>query len=206
MSSRKKPLITFIVLAAFCGLLVSMSNLLSRDRILENQIRFAQKQLMEIANDPKTELLEIETDVYQLRSGGEITGVVFRQSTSKGYNGNISFWLGVNTAGEILGVRVISHKETPGLGDKIETGVSDWIHTFAGKSLANLQETDWAVKKNGGIFDQFSGATITPAAVIEGVETGLVHFESRSSIWAGSTGQLIDPTTETLNTGENNEY
>ena len=150
--------------------------------------------------------LKSRADVYQLRSGGEITGVVFRQSTSKGYNGNISFWLGVNTEGEILGVRVISHKETPGLGDKIETGVSDWIHTFAGKSLENLQEADWAVKKNGGIFDQFSGATITPAAVIEGVETGLVHFESRSSIWAGSTGQLIDPTTETLNTGENNEY
>ena len=97
MSSHKKPLITFIVLAAFCGLLVSMSNLLSRDRILENQIRFAQKQLLEIANDPQTELLEIEADVYLLRSGGEITGVVFRQSTSKGYNGNISFWLGVNT-------------------------------------------------------------------------------------------------------------
>lgn len=206
MSSHKKPLITFIILAAFCGLLVSMSNLLSRDRILENQIRFAQKQLIEIANDPKAELLEIETDVYQLRSGGEITGFVFRQSTNKGYNGNITFWLGVDTEGEILGVRIISHKETPGLGDKIETSVSGWIHTFAGKSLKNLQEADWAVKKNGGIFDQFSGATITPAAVIEGVKTGLVHFESRPSIWTDSTGKLIDPTKDALNTGENNEY
>ena len=206
MRSSKKPLITFFVLAAFCGLLVSMSNLLSRDRIMENQIRFAQIQLIEIANDPKIELLEIESDVYQLRSEGEITGFVFRRSTNKGYNGNISFWLGVNTKGEVLGVRVISHKETPGLGDKIETGVSGWIHTFAGKSLNNLRQADWAVKKNGGIFDQFSGATITPAAIIEGVKTGLVHFESRSPIWAGSTGKLIDPTKDALNTGENNEY
>ena len=82
----------------------------------------------------------------------------------------------------------------------------DGAYVEAGENDVLIIRKLEANPKAFGVFDQFSGATITPAAVIEGVETGLVHFESRSSLWAGSTGQLIDPTTETLNTGENNEH
>ncbi len=195
-------MITFVALASFCGLLVSVSNLMSRDKIVENQIRFEQKQLIEIANDTKVELLEIAPDVHQLSSGGEITGYVFKQSTDKGYNGNITFWLGVDTWGEVLGVRIISHKETPGLGDKIETGVSDWIHSFVGKSLENTKEAKWTVKKDGGVFDQFSGATITARAVVEGVKTGLERFENKSTVWVTTTESAINVPPETTQRGE----
>ncbi len=206
MSNRSKPIITLLALAAFCGSLVSMSNLLSREKILENQTRFAQKKMIEIANDPEVELHAIQPDVYRLESQGKTTGFVFKQSTEKGYNGNITFWLGVDTEGEILGVRIISHKETPGLGDKIETNVSDWIHAFAGASLENRQASDWAVKKQGGTFDQFSGATITPAAVIDGVKTGLVHFENHASSWSEAKDKPVYRTEASFRRGEDDEY
>jgi electron transport complex protein RnfG len=79
--------------------------------------------------------------------------------------------------GTVLGVRVTSHRETPGLGDKIETKKSDWIYSFEGRSLDNPEPEQWAVKKDGGEFDQFTGATITPRAVVNAVHDTLVYFE-----------------------------
>lgn len=91
----------------------------------------------------------------------------------QGWGGAIDFIMAVNSEGEITGVRVISHKETPGLADKIERDKSPWIESFNGKSLANTPASDWAVKKDGGIFDQFTGATITPRSMVKGVYQGL---------------------------------
>ena len=87
--------------------------------------------------------------------------------------------MGVDRDGNILGVRVLSHKETPGLGDKIEAAKSDWILNFTGRSLDNLTSAQWAVKKDGGVFDQFAGATITPRAVVGAVRDGLELFAAR---------------------------
>jgi electron transport complex protein RnfG len=84
--------------------------------------------------------------------------------------------MGVSRDGQLLGVRVLSHRETPGLGDKIETAKDTWIHAFEGKSLASPAADKWAVKKDGGVFDQFSGATITPRAVVRAVKDGLELF------------------------------
>ncbi len=84
--------------------------------------------------------------------------------------------MGVDRIGTLLGVRVISHAETPGLGDKIEASKSDWILKFNGRSLNDPPPTGWAVKKDGGIFDQFTGATITPRALVGAVKNGLEFF------------------------------
>lgn len=94
-----------------------------------------------------------------------------------GYGGPIKLLVGVYADGTLAGVRVLSHKETPGLGDAIESTRSDWILTFADKSLDNSEIENWKVKKDGGVFDQFTGATITPRAIVEAVRKFLVYFD-----------------------------
>jgi electron transport complex protein RnfG len=99
--------------------------------------------------------------------------------TAQGYAGPIELILGLDTRGQILGVRAIAHAETPGLGDKIEASRDDWILGFNGLSLSDPPSERWAVKKDGGDFDQFSGATITPRAVVGAIKTGLAFFAAK---------------------------
>lgn len=100
------------------------------------------------------------------RDEGRIQAVIIPTVAPDGYGGPIKMLVGVNRDGTIAGVRVTSHSETPGLGDKIEVKKSDWILTFNGKSLQDPPPDQWTVQKYGGAFDQFSGATITPRAVV----------------------------------------
>lgn len=109
------------------------------------------------------------------------------QLTLPGWGGPLQMIMAVDTQGVVKGVRVISHKETPGLADKIEREKSDWITSFEGKSLANTPAKDWAVKKDGGQFDQFTGATITPRAVVKGVYQGLLLHQAAQSDDSAST-------------------
>ena len=113
--------------------------------------------------------------IYRSRKAGVVNGAVF-QTTSRGYAGDIVVLVGVDTSGTLLGVRVIRHQETPGLGDKIEAAKAKWIDDFAGKSLASPPPEKWGVKKDGGVFDQFAGATITPRAVVKAVKQWLEFF------------------------------
>ncbi len=108
-------------------------------------------------------------------AAGKLTSYAV-QTEAQGYAGAINFLVGVNSMGEILGVRVLSHAETPGLGDKIEYAKSKWVASFESKSLDNTSQKNWAVKKDGGQFDQFTGATITPRAVVKGVHNALVDM------------------------------
>ncbi len=117
------------------------------------------------------------TEVYLAKKDGEVTAAAFKVLASGGYAGPLTLMLGVDRDGHILGVRVIAHAETPGLGDKVETAKSDWILKFTGRSLDNTSPQGWRVKKDGGDFDQFAGATITPRAVVGGVQGGLKFFE-----------------------------
>ncbi|MCD2452209.1 electron transport complex subunit RsxG [Methylicorpusculum oleiharenae] len=128
-----------------------------------------------------SELGTAETLVYLARKQGEITAAAFQLTAPDGYSGNIKMIMGLNRNGEVLGVRVIAHAETPGLGDKIEVSKSDWILNFNGRSIHNLTVKEWAVKKDGGIFDQFSGATITPRAVVNTIYKGLLFFDKHKS-------------------------
>jgi electron transport complex protein RnfG len=113
--------------------------------------------------------------VYRARKAGVVTGVVF-QMAQRGYAADIVVLMGVDMDGRLLGARVIKHAETPGLGDKIEIAKAKWILDFNGKSLSDPPPEKWGVKKDGGVFDQFAGATITPRAVVKAVKSGLKFF------------------------------
>lgn len=114
---------------------------------------------------------------YRMRKDGEPVAVVMESIAPNGYSGKIAMVVGIYQDGTIAGVRVTDHKETPGLGDKVDAKKSDWILGFEGKSLSNPEIEGWAVSKDGGQFDAFTGATITPRAVIQQVATTLEFFE-----------------------------
>ena len=118
--------------------------------------------------------------VYRARRAGEVEAVVF-QVQGQGYAGAVVSMMGVDRKGQVLGVRVINHKETPGLGDKVDPAKSGWIHAFEHKFFGDPPEDKWAVKKDGGVFDQFSGATITPRAVVKSVKGGLEFFRKQKT-------------------------
>ena len=118
-----------------------------------------------------------EKEIYQARMESKVSAVAF-EVFEPGYSGVITLIMSVSSEGKLLGVRVISHTETPGLGDKMETARSNWILSFDGRSLNKENEKNWAVKKDGGEFDQFTGATITPRAIIKAVKGGLVFFKN----------------------------
>jgi electron transport complex protein RnfG len=124
-----------------------------------------------------------ETAVYLAKKEGRVTAVSFKFVAPDGYAGPIHLVMGIASSGEILGVRVISHTETPGLGDKIEITKSKWVLSFDGKSLDNLTFEEWAVKKDGGVFDQFAGATITPRKVVQAIRRGLEFFRVHRAEW-----------------------
>jgi len=113
--------------------------------------------------------------VYRVQQDEQIKSVAYQVIIS-GYSGEIVMVLGIAPDGKLLGVRVVSHSETPGLGDKLELAKSDWILSFNGRSLSDPQPGRWAVKKDGGEFDQWTGATITPRAVVKAVKQGLEFF------------------------------
>ncbi len=118
------------------------------------------------------------TTIYRAKLGQQPIAAAFAITAPDGYSGNISLLIAIKDSGEISGVRVISHKETPGLGDKIDITKSSWILEFNGKTLTSPDEEGWKVKKDGGIFDQFTGATITPRAVVKAVRRALDYFNN----------------------------
>jgi electron transport complex protein RnfG len=116
--------------------------------------------------------------IYRARQDGEPNGAVLEATAPDGYGGNIALIVGVDMQGKVQGVRVVPpHNETPGLGDKIEHTRSDWITAFRGRSLGDPPPAQWGVRPEGGAFDAFTGATITPRAVVHGVRDALIYFE-----------------------------
>ena len=177
-----------------------LANDLTRERIAEAEARDLQAMLAQVLpagfadNDLLADTSRVGTEgggrlVYRARRSGQVIGAVF-QSSARGYAADITVLVGVDAGGTLLGVRVVKHVETPGLGDKIEVGKSKWILGFDGKSLGTLSVAQWAVKKDGGVFDQFAGATITPRAVVKAVRSGLEFFSAhRDEILAGANAQ-----------------
>lgn len=121
-----------------------------------------------------------DVTIYQGTKAGNVTALVW-ETIGFGYAGEIRTIIALDPEGKILGTRVLSHKETPGLGDKIEAAKADWITKFTGLSLGNPPEDQWKVKKDGGQFDQFSGATITPRAVVKSLHEALQFFEAHKA-------------------------
>ena len=117
------------------------------------------------------------TTAYRAQKDGVFSAAVFEAVAPDGYSGRIQLLIAVRANGEVAGVRVIAHKETPGLGDYIERRKSAWIDGFQQASLARFGERDWQVKKDGGRFDYVTGATITPRAIVKAVHRALQYFE-----------------------------
>lgn len=116
--------------------------------------------------------------LYVARRQGQPVAAAVEATAPDGYSGSIQLLVGADFSGQVLGTRVTEHHETPGLGDKIELRVSNWINQFSGKKLASEQDANWAVKKDGGQFDQFTGATITPRAVVNGVKRTAIYLKN----------------------------
>ncbi len=122
--------------------------------------------------------------VYRMREDGEPVAVILEAVAPNGYSGSIRLVIGIYADETLAGVRVSDHKETPGLGDQIETRKSDWILQFEGLSLDNPDAARWQVRKDGGAFDAFTGATITPRAVVGRVARVLEYFgENKSALF-----------------------
>lgn len=173
--------------ATLAATLLVMGNISTRDAIAERQREDLLASLQQVIPDTlhdnnlldDTVTLATESGrpltVYRALKEGSVTGVAYR-IVGKGYAGDIVLILGIDESGKILGTRVLQHAETPGLGDKIEIARDDWILGFDGRALDNTPQQQWAVKKDGGRFDQFSGATITPRAIVNAVHRGLTLF------------------------------
>jgi electron transport complex protein RnfG len=131
------------------------------------------------------------TTAYRARLKGAPSAVVLEAVAPDGYSGKIRLILAVRANGELAGVRVVAHKETPGLGDYIDIQKGPWIKNFDGKSLAAYKDADWKVKKDGGQFDYMAGATITPRAVVKAVHKALIYVnENRDTLF----GKDVVPT------------
>ncbi len=149
-----------------------MSPALYDQSLLDSPITLAQTDQLDVAENSLG---------YAAINHSVVQGIVLPVVAKDGYSGDISMLIGLNRDGVIQGVRVLEHKETPGLGDKVERKKSAWIDAFIGHSLANTSPDEWAVTKDGGLFDGFTGATITPRAVVSAVHKSLRYHEQQQS-------------------------
>jgi len=118
---------------------------------------------------------------YRVRQDNLVTAIILPAVAPDGYSGKIYSMVGIDEQGNIIGARVITHNETPGLGDKVEAKKSDWIQQFNGRSLLDPLPQQWGVKKDGGDFDQLTGATITPRAVTASIRKALEYFQAHKA-------------------------
>jgi len=176
----KQLVMRLSLLALGCGILLSTTHALSKQQIEANRINFKTRQLVSILGDTNAEIIRLAEDLYRIEDDHKLLGFLFSRTTDQGYNGEIKMILAVAVSGQVLGARVIEHRETPGLGDPLDLAVSDWILSFDGHSLASA---NWLVKKDGGDFDQFTGATITPRAVVGALKQGLQYYDTEKENW-----------------------
>lgn len=189
--SDLRPVLVLTGLGLAAAILLAGLDELTKDRIADERQQRALGAVSamlsgveydnELLDDPASlsvpELAEPVT-VYRARLNGDAVAVVMDVVTPAGYSGNIRLLVAADVEGTVLGVRVLEHRETPGLGDKIERGKSEWIEQFEGKSLQNPPAQDWAPDRRDGAFDTVTSATITSAAVIEAVRHVLETFDA----------------------------
>lgn len=189
--------------------LVALTEQMTRERIEYNEQLALRSTLDEIVpserydNDITRDTLELPPTgelgstepvlAYRARKSDEPVAAIFPVIAPDGYNGAIHLLLGVYVDGSVAGVRVVRHSETPGLGDPIEIRRSDWIRDFEGRRIGDPPEEDWTVKRDGGEFDQFTGATITPRAVVRAVKRGLIYFQRHRDMIFPELADQPDP-------------
>ena len=204
MSASKKIALTAIILMLFAivsAALVGLTFDQTKEKIAYNEKLTLLKKLNTIL--PKSlydnDLLEdsivlqpdhlIGTDqesiAYIARKQNKPVAIVIAATSPNGYNGPINLLIGIKYDGTLAGARVVKHRETPGLGDVLEEQKSDWILGFDNKSLDNPTSKKWKVKRDGGVFDQFTGATITPRAVVKAIHSTLIYFTNHKKALFG---------------------
>lgn len=210
----KRIAIAGLLLAMFAVLgvgLVAFTHQATKDQIAENERMALLNSLNalvpaeSIDNDIASDLTvvsdqerlgSIETTVYLGRNHNKPVAAVFTSIAPDGYSGQIKLLVAVGADGTLKGVRVVAHKETPGLGDRVEIEKSDWIHAFEGKSIGNPDISHWKVKRDGGDFDQFSGATITPRAIVKAVKNTLLYYQENGKTLFAARAKTTTPATQ----------
>ncbi|MBS0002470.1 MAG: electron transport complex subunit RsxG [Thioalkalivibrio sp.] len=189
--------ITTLLLGLFAAIgtaVVAWVHAATEARIAENRLQMTRTRVTQVLegldydNDPVTDYHRVSDDrlggedlpVWIARRGTEVVGVALSAIAPDGYSGDIHLLVGIDRTGTVRGVRITQHRETPGLGDDIEVERSDWIHDFRGRSLGDPPIERWRVRRDGGVFDQFTGATVTPRAVVRAVRNALLYFEANS--------------------------
>ena len=192
--------------AVTTALLLASSYLLTKDRIAAEIRKAEEKALLQIIPrelhdnsmlddtlpvGPDTAELGLRSEkrIYLARREGTVIATIIPATARDGYSGDVDLIVGVNVDGSVAGVRVLAHKETPGLGDKVDLKKSDWVLGFDGRSLQDPEPSRWAVKKDKGDFDSFTGATITPRAVIAATKRVLEYAQANAETLYGKSGQ-----------------
>jgi len=181
------------IFSVVCTGAIALINVLTQPLILEQQQIALQNNINELIKENEYDNKIIEScfmvtdpmllgdkepkQVFIATKENQPVAALIQTNTFKGYSGEIKLLVGIYENGSVAGVRINSHTETPGLGDKIQTNKSDWIYSFDGKEYTEETKSQWAVKKDGGTFDAFTGATITPRAVVDAVKDTLLFFQ-----------------------------
>ena len=201
--SEYKTILKTISIISLLGLIFAISLSITFEKsnpiIEQNKIEFKTKLLNEVLdgldydNDligtyiriKPNELLKNKTEkyAYLAKKNNILQAVLIESIAPDGYSGEINILTAVRSDGEIIGTRIIDHKETPGLGDYIDQKKSSWISNFDGMSLNNRTDPDWRVKKDQGTFDYKAGATITPRAVIKSVKNTLLFYKENRELF-----------------------
>ena len=174
-------------------LFVSWTQDTTQEKIQYNEEQLLIKRLAELVSNYDNDILKEKYDqvltlhginqtigIYPAKRNGKTFAYLVEHTYPNGYNGSIRLLTGISVDETLLGVRVVTHKETPGLGDKIETRKSNWIKQFTGLSLSNPTQDNWKVKRDGGVFEAFTGATITPRAIVSASYQVLELFNKKA--------------------------
>lgn len=191
-------------LAAVCTALVAVTHALTAPRIAANEQAYLEQSLAPVLQgveydgqlSESTLVLEPPhalpgddpVTIYRVYADADPVAALFIVNARGGFAGPIRLLIGVDAVGTVTGVRVLAHRETPGLGDLIEADKSDWILQFTGRSLTDPPAPQWSIRRDGGEFDQLTGASITPRAVIRGIRDTLEYFDSHRAEVFAATG------------------
>ncbi|WP_151703368.1 electron transport complex subunit RsxG [Nitrincola alkalilacustris] len=201
--SMRRSTLGIALFAAVTAGVIAVTQVMTRERISQNQQEHQARALYEILPRELDDQLHRQSilisapelgfaepiTVYQSIQNNEVEAVILPAIAPDGYSGDIRMLVGIWRDGRVAGVRVLEHKETPGLGDKVELAKSNWILSFDDKAMDSSNDPRWRVRKDGGDFDQFTGATITPRAVVRAVARTVQFYESRRP-------ELLTPATE----------
>lgn len=197
LDAIRKNSIGLAIFAVITAGAIALTQVMTKDKIAHNKAEAQARALYEIVpkntmdndllsdtytiEDASTVGYETPINAYLARNNGLVHTVLFPVVAPDGYTGKIDLLVGVKVDSTLAGVRVLAHQETPGLGDKVELKKSDWVLSFNGQKLADQDDPSWAVKKDGGRFDQFTGATITPRAIVNATRRAILLFEAHKA-------------------------